>query len=450
MRKSLLIIGGVAVSSLSAWVNGQVRPNIIMILVDDLGYGDLSCQEGTRDVQTPHIDKLLNEGIRFTNFHANSPVSSPSRAALLTGRYPDMVGVPGVIRPQKEDSWGYFSEQAITLPQMLKTVGYHTSIIGKWHLGFEAPNIPTERGFDYFHGFLADMMDDYYTHRRFGNNYMYENRTEIDPQGHATELFTDWAIEYIERQKDDDSPFFMYLAYNAPHIPIQPPKQWLDRVRNRLPHLSLKRAQLVALIEHLDYQIGRVYQTLERENLLENTLILFASDNGGQAEVEANNGLFRGAKQDMYEGGIRVAGGCFWKGKIQPAVLDNFVMLSDIFPTLCELTGVEILHEIDGKSFLPLLKGNQMDTDNRIAFWVRREGNFKYGGLAYYAARYGKYKILQNTPWESIQFFDLEKDPQENEAIQDKNMEPFKYLFKGMIEHIRQSGMVPWQNVKYK
>ena len=147
----------------------EQKPNIIVILVDDLGYGDLSCQGGT-DIQTPHIDKLFEKGIRFNQFYANSTVCSPTRASLITGRYPDMVGVPGVIRTQEKNSWGYLTENSINLPDKLKEAGYHTALVGKWHLGLESPNRPNERGFDHFHGFLGDMMDDYYTHLREGNN----------------------------------------------------------------------------------------------------------------------------------------------------------------------------------------------------------------------------------------------------------------------------------------
>ena len=198
MNKYILTAAcGLAFSAASAQTKALPdSPNILLILVDDLGYGDLSCQGAAKDIQTPHIDKLLNEGVRFTNIHANCPVSSPSRASLLTGRYPDMVGVPGVIRTHKEDSWGYLSEDAVLLPQMLKKRGYHNAMVGKWNLGLESPNTPTERGFDFYRGFLGDMMDDYYTHRRFGNNYMRENLKEIDQQGHATEIFSDWAIRY--------------------------------------------------------------------------------------------------------------------------------------------------------------------------------------------------------------------------------------------------------------
>jgi arylsulfatase A-like enzyme len=187
------------------------KPNIIFILADDLGYADLSFTGG-KDVKTPHIDALAAKGMFMKNFYANSTVCSPSRAALLTGLYPDLVGVPGVIRQQQKDSWGYLKEDAILLPAVLKKSGYQTAIIGKWHLGFDKPNIPNSRGFDQFKGFLGDMMDDYYTHRREGINWMRENEKEIDPKGHATDLFTDWAIDYVVEKNKSTAPYFLYLA----------------------------------------------------------------------------------------------------------------------------------------------------------------------------------------------------------------------------------------------
>ena len=147
------------------------KPNIVFIVVDDLGYGDLSGY-GATDLKSPHLDALAKEGLRFTNFYANCPVCSPTRASLLTGCYPDLVGVPGVIRTNAADNWGSLSTSAIMLPQALKKQGYHTAAIGKWHLGLETPDHPNTRGFDHFHGFLGDMMDDYYKHRRHGQHYM--------------------------------------------------------------------------------------------------------------------------------------------------------------------------------------------------------------------------------------------------------------------------------------
>ncbi len=265
------------------------QPNIIVILVDDLGYGDLSTQGGT-DIYTPNIDKLFDKGMRFKNFYANCTVCSPTRASLMTGCYPDMVGVPGVIRTQPEDSWGYLKEDVATLPEMLKKVGYKTAIIGKWHLGLESPNTPNERGFDFFHGFLGDMMDDYWTHLREGHNYMRLNGQVVDPKGHATNIFTDWTIDYLKGQKNSKSPFFLYLAYNAPHFPIQPPEEWLAKVKKREPSLSEKRAKNVAFVEHLDDGIGKVLNELEALGLNDNTLIVFSSDNGGHLPSGASNG----------------------------------------------------------------------------------------------------------------------------------------------------------------
>lgn len=445
MKHSLIPLCGLLTLPVASLA--QERPNIIVILVDDLGYGDLSCQGFAKDLHTPNIDKLLNEGIRCTNFHANCPVSSPTRASMLTGRFPDMVGVPGVIRTDIDDSWGYLSQEARLLPQMLQQTGYKTAAIGKWHLGLEVPNTPTERGFDYFKGFLGDMMDDYYTHLRQGNNYMVENDREINPKGHATDLFADWAIDYLSERKGEVNPFFLYLAFNAPHGPIQPPKDWQEKIAAREAGTDITelRTRMVALTEHLDYNIGRVYEALEANGQLENTLIVFTSDNGGDQWSDANNGNLRGFKQNMYEGGIAVPGGFYWKGKIEPTVNDNFMMVSDIFPTLCDLTDVEIKHEIDGISVLPILKGEEQVTDDRMVFWVRREGNMNYGGQVYYAARYKNYKLVQNTPFEAVEMFDLDADPMEQSPITDKKDPMFQKLFMGLAEHIRLAGSIPWQ-----
>ena len=190
--------------------------NILCILVDDLGYGDLSCQ-GAGDMRTPHIDAIAARGLTFRNFYANCTVCSPSRASLLTGRFPDLVGVPGVIRQNEQNSWGYLDPEASLIPDLLKPAGYHTAIIGKWHLGLESPNTPTERGFDYFRGFLGDMMDDYWTHLRGGKNWMRLNDMEIDPEGHATDLFTSWAIEYMEERTGEQGSLSSSTWPTTPH-----------------------------------------------------------------------------------------------------------------------------------------------------------------------------------------------------------------------------------------
>ena len=217
----------------------------------------------------------------------------------------------------------------------------------------------------------------------------------INPDGHATDLFTDWSIDYLEEQATSAEPFYLYLAYNAPHFPIQPPQEWLDKVLEREEGIDLKRAKNVAFIEHLDNSVGMVMQALEDTGLIENTIVVFTSDNGGALRYAQSNGDLRGGKQDMYEGGIKVPTYVQWKGKINPGTsTDNLIMLMDLFPTFCEIAGVNLYHEIDGISILPTLLGNEQITDDRTVFWVRKEGGH-YGGQSYYAARTGDYKILQ-------------------------------------------------------
>ncbi|MBN1125722.1 MAG: sulfatase-like hydrolase/transferase [Sedimentisphaerales bacterium] len=420
------------------------RPNILMILVDDLGYGDLSCY-GAQDMRTPHLDALMASGMRFDSFYANCPVCSPSRAALLTGRYPDMVGVPGVIRTHQSDSWGYLKEDVILLPQLLKKAGYHTAVVGKWHLGLESPNVPNERGFDHFHGFLGDMMDDYWNHRRHDINYMYLNKKKIEPEGHATDLFTQWSVDYITSRKDSKKPFFLYLAYNAPHTPIHPPAEWVETVKQRQAGITDKRAKLVALIEHLDDGIGKVIQLLKDTGQWGNTLVIFTSDNGGQTGVGANNGPLRGGKQDMWEGGIREPFCAVWPGHIPTGIrkVDTVACTMDLYPTMCEAAGVPIVHEIDGRSFLPTLLGQTQSLPDRYLVWMRREGNPRYGGRIYYAIRYDNWKLLQNSPFEPMQLFDLKNDPKEENPL--SNSHPmFKRLFMELSRHINQAGGIPW------
>jgi arylsulfatase A-like enzyme len=421
------------------------RPNVIVILVDDLGYGDLSSY-GAPDLRTPHIDRLIAEGMRFDEFYANCPVCSPTRAALLTGCYQDLVGVPGVIRTHAENNWGYLARDAVLLPQILKQGGYHSAIVGKWHLGLEAPNRPTDRGFDHFHGFLGDMMDDYYDHRRHGINYMYEGEREIDPPGHATDLFSQWACDYLRSRKDAAEPFFLYLAYNAPHTPIQPPDEWLQKVRQRESEIDETRAALVALIEHMDAGIGDVLTTLDETGLSGSTLVVFTSDNGGQLNVGARNGKLRDGKQSVYEGGIKVCGGIRWPGKIEPGSRTDLRALTmDLFPTICEAAGVEVPHAIDGRSFLPTLLGEEQPSLREFWFWRRREGGIAYGGKTIEAVRRGDWKLLQNSPFGPQELYNLAEDPLEERNLAQENRRIFNELAAALRAEIQRYGTVPWQ-----
>ncbi len=419
------------------------QPNVIVILADDLGYGDLSCY-GATDLKSPHIDALASRGMRFVNFYANCPVCSPTRAALMTGKYPDRAGVPGVIRTHPENSWGYLDDTP-TLADRFREAGYDTAIIGKWHLGLESPNTPNERGFDLFRGFLGDMMDDYNNHRRHGINYMRRNGDEIDPQGHATDLFTTWASKYVASH-GGEKPYFLYLAYNAPHTPIQPPSEWLENVQKREPNINEKRAKLVALIEHLDEGVGKVMQALKKTGQEQNTIVVFTSDNGGDIGPGANNGPLRAGKGTMYEGGIKVPAIVAWPGKIAAGSETTFsAMTMDLYATLLEAGNAVVDDDtLDSRSFLPTVLGKEQPPLREEWYWTRREGG-NFGGKTIEALRKGDWKLVWNDPFGKAELFDLADDPQEEHDLLAERPRIANELRDAMMKHIQRGGEVPWQ-----
>lgn len=444
-----LFCGFVALSCVTGFTpttNAQTQPNIVVILADDLGYGDLSSY-GARDLKSPHIDQLVARGVRMDSFYANCTVCSPTRASLLTGRFPELVGVPGVIRTHSANSWGYLDPGAVTLPQTLKKAGYQTALVGKWHLGLDAASHPNRRGFDFVHGFLGDMMDDYYNHRRHGQNYMRKNGETIDPEGHATDLFTDWSCDYIRNAAPKESPYFLYLAYNAPHTPIQPPKEWLEKVRQRQPQMDMRRAKLVALIEHMDDGIGKVVRCIQESGEAENTLIIFTSDNGGQLSVGANNGAHRDGKQSVYEGGLIVPFCAVWPKQIKSgsSVAGRGITM-DIFPSVCEAAGAKFNHPIDGVSLLSRwTKTTETPVPERDLYYHRREGGDRYGGLTINAVRRGPWKLLQNSPFAPLELYNLDADPLEKDELSKKNRPKFRELSTALRIQIQRGGAVRWQ-----
>ena len=430
------------------------RPNVLMIVADDLGFGDLACY-GAPDLRTPALDKLAATGQRWTNFYANCPVCSPTRAALLSGQYQDLVGVPGVIRTHAENSWGDLVDDAVLLPSVLRDGGYRTACIGKWHLGLEGRDVPTERGFERFDGFLGDMMDDYYTHRRHDINYMTRaaivdgtSRSEtIDPQGHATDLFTDWAIDELRRSEGDERPFFLYLAYNAPHTPIQPPDDWLAEVKNVNPEMPDKRAKLVALIEHMDHGIGRVLGELDTLGLADSTVVMFTSDNGGQVNVGARNGPHRGTKGEVYEGGIAVPTIVRGPGLTTAgSTTDTLALSMDLTATVAELAGVSLPGSRDGVSLVRALQTGTQPPVRETHFFRRREGGIAYNGQTIDAVRMGRWKLLQNKPTQPYEMYDLEADPLEERDLFTTGPKSIRrQLLDALSRHRQRCGAVPWQ-----
>jgi arylsulfatase A-like enzyme len=436
---SLLLISGAGVAS------AGTKPNFLIMITDDHGYGDVSTYHAS-DVRTPHIDRRAAEGMLFTAMRTNATVCSPSRAALLTGRFPDRVGVPGVIRTDPGDSWGYLDPAVPTLADELRRAGYHTAIVGKWHLGLESPNTPNERGFDLFHGFLGDMMDSYLTHLRHGRNYMRRNGDVVNPSGHATELFTAWAAEALrERARRPDQPFFLYLAYNAPHFPIEPPAEWLARLRERSPQLDERRARNAAFVEHLDDNVGRVLAALAELGLDRTTVVAFTSDNGGSLAHGQNNDPWRGGKQSHYDGGLRVPFMIRWPQGIRAGSRCDYPgLVFDLFPTFLELAGVPRPVGLDAVSLLPALRGQPVPASRELYF-VRREGGPAYGGKAYEALIRDGWKLMQNDPYGPLELYDLGDDPYERRDLAAARPEVLDEMKTALRKHVQRGGSVPWQ-----
>ena len=339
-----------------------------------------------------------------------------------------------------DNTWGNLKDDIVTLPEALQKLNYSTALIGKWHLGYKNPDLPNNRGFNYFKGFVGDMMDDYYTHRRAGVNWMRENTKEISPKGHATDLFTNWTLDFLDKQKGQENPFFLFLTYNAPHDPVQPPKQWLNKIQQREKNTPLKRQKMIAFVEHLDHNVGRILKHLKKLELNKNTIIVFTSDNGGALQYGASNKPFSGGKGDMLEGGIRIP--CIVKlpYRTESQSNDNPLLLMDFYPTLIKLAEGTLNDGLPSKLISPIFKTT--DQDKRHMVWVRREGH-KFGGQIYYAISDGRYKLLQRNPFSNYELFDLINDPNETSPINLPKVE--MALKKALTKHIQASGKVQWQ-----
>ncbi|MFK7849812.1 MAG: sulfatase [Akkermansiaceae bacterium] len=425
---------------------GQVeKPNFIVIYTDDQGYGDTSMY-GKKGVQTPHMDRIAKEGMLFTQMRANCTVCTPSRAALVTGIYADRAGAPGVIRNERHRSWGYLDPKTPTIADELNKLGYHTALVGKWHLGTAAPNIPNDRGFDFFHGFLGDMMNDYYNHKRGGMNWLRKNKEVVQENGiHATDLFTNWADAYLKDRSTKKEPFFLFLAYNAPHFPIQPPKEWVEKVKKREPGMTEGRVKAVAFVEHTDDQIGRILKSLEDYDLAEDTVVFFTSDNGGSSSHFQENDPWRGGKQDHYDGGLKVPFCVRWPGTVKAGTTTDYQGLTfDIFSTCIEAAGGELSDNLDAVSLLPLLKGEDFSTPDRELYFVRREGGGDRVGMAYHALIKDGYKLMHNRPMSPLELYNIEDDPAETTDLFKKEPKRARKMMSRLEHHIQRGGMTPW------
>ena len=408
----------------------EKKTNFIVIMTDDQGYGDLSCM-GNTDFVTPNIDSLAKSGVRFTDWYAGSPVCSPSRACLMTGRYPGNAGVRAILAGHRKASG--LTPKVPTLASALKKEGYQTNLVGKWHLGLAEECRPNRNGYDYFYGFMAGCID-YYSHIFYWGmadghtnptHDLWENDREIYDNGeYFTDLVTRKAVERIRVCGQKEEPFFLFVGYNAPHYPMHAPRKYMDR----FAHLPWDRQVMAAMISAVDDGVGDIVDELKRQGIYENTCIFYQSDNGPSRESRnwmdgredpyygGLPGGLKGHKYSLFEGGIRVPGIFSYPGKVPGnQVIHEPCGAMDIFPTLLkEAGGNPGDYELDGRDIMEVMTQGA-SSPHREIFWEMEEQT---------AVRRGDYKLVLNgvlEEGEGIQdpvfLSDLSKDPSESRNL---------------------------------
>jgi arylsulfatase A-like enzyme len=428
------IVGCLAVGgSPPAWSKAPARtpPNILLLLCDDLGYGDLGCY-GHPTIRTPVIDRMAADGIRFTQFYSAAAICSPSRAALLTGRLPIRSGLNRVLNPA---SAGGIPDGEITIAQALKAKGYATACIGKWHLGHRKRYRPIHHGFDHYFGLL------------YSNDMkplsLYRNDAEVNEhpvdQSSLTERYTDEAIRFIKatRHGDRPRPFFIYLPYTMPHVPLAVTKRFAGRSR---------RGLYGDVVQTIDWSVGQIQKTLRDEKIADNTLIVFTSDNGpwlSQNQHGGSAGLLREGKGTTWEGGVREPCIAWWPGHIKPGqVTGALASTTDLFPTCLELAGVPLPggRIIDGESLLPVFAGGKSRQQVLFFYWLTeltavRKGPWKLHFKT--QGEFGKGAREHHPPL----LFQVEKDPSEKYDVAREHPDVIAAIIKEVERH--KAGLKP-------
>jgi len=397
--------------------NGQNPPNIVLIVADYMGYAD-SEPYGSKDIKTPALRKLAEEGIKYTNFYVPAPVCSPSRAALLTGKYPAKTGLERNIK--KEDK-GLTSEQP-TIANKLKEAGYSTGLIGKWHLGHTDESSPNANGFEMFFGF-KDWSIDYYSHKTITNeDGLYYNEKPVKVEGYITDIFTDSAITFINKHKNH--PFFLSLFYNATLPPLQPHGEPHD-IRERSNWWKSSRQDYVKVVERLDQGIGKVMDQLKKNGLIENTIVIFTHDHGGKDLVD--HGLLSHGFATLWEGGIRVPLIIRYPKLEKQNITDPYLSINmDLTSTLLTAAGISVEDDLDGVDLFSFDKDS-----NRSLFW-----KFGRNENVQVAARKGRWKYMNDKGSELL--FDLAEDPGERNDLGNQYPEIKEVLKKELVEWSRQ------------
>lgn len=432
---SCAIIGGA--ENLNA-----AKPNVIIIYTDDQGAIDLNCF-GANDLVTPNMDKIVHSGIKFTQFYG-APISSPSRAGLLTGKIPQRAGVPGNVSSLSLNA-GMPSEQ-YTLAEMFKDAGYKTAHIGKWHLGHSIDKQPNAQGFDYSFGHLVGCIDNFshYFYWEGPNRHdLYRNGNEVFyPGEHFLDLMVNEASKFMHENKN--SPFFIYFAMNSPHYPYQGTEEWLRYYREK--GVEYPRDLYAAFISTMDEKIGLLLQKLDNLGLRENTIIVFQSDNGYSTEERAHYGggsagILRGSKFSLFEGGLRVPAAISWPAKIKAGeVRDQICVNADWMPTLAELCGINLnAKDLDGKSLCPIIENKNAKSQHEDGFcwqsgkhWAARKGDWKLLG---YPTILGENFLSED----SLFLVNLKIDPGEKNNIAKKypgKLNELKTLYKKWLDYL--------------
>ncbi len=357
------------------------KPNFIIILADDMGYGDAGCYDGWID--TPNLDRLAAEGLKFTDFHSSGAVCSPTRAGLMTGRYQERAGIPGVVNADPKVAahhTGLFPSE-VTFPEPLKDAGYTSGLMGKWHLGYSKKFNPMHHGFDRFRGYVSGNIDYVSHYDRMGVYDWWDGLEHVKEEGYCTYLITKHAVKFIEDNRD--RPFCLYVAHEAVHSPDQAPGDPAQRgpeaARGKREKRPLKETYAL-MMKAMDKGIGEIRAKVKQLGLAENTLIFFFSDNGPRNGGSA--GPLRGRKGSVYEGGHREPAVAWWPGRIKPGTVSKDLSISiDLMPTMLELAGASVPagHKLDGISLAAhMLKGKPLG--RRKLFWrgeAMRDGHWK-------------------------------------------------------------------------
>ncbi|MBB6460475.1 sulfatase family protein [Flammeovirga kamogawensis] len=421
----LITVAGIAIDQPIKKKNKS--PNLIVIMTDDMGWADVGFN-GCKDIPTPNIDVIADQGVKFNEGYVSFPVCGPSRAGFLTGRYQDRFGYTTNPSIDPNNAISGLPVEEETIAQVLNKADYKSAIIGKWHMGTNPVFHPLVRGFDYFYGFLSG------GHNYFPENLtlnglsevtskwgwyrtkIIENRENVETTDYLTDELTNSAVKYIKKQADAGENFMVYLAYNAPHTPLQATEKYLSRFPNIT---NKKRKTYAAMVSAVDDGVGRVLQTLKDKGVDENTIIVFLSDNGGAHNNASDNGPLRGKKGDLFEGGVRVPFAMRWKGVIpEGQTYENAVSSLDIMATIVAQTDVKISKErpLDGVNLIPYLTGKNKGAPHDYLFWRKWEKNAM-------AVRYGNYKLVANSNQDTTpsELFDLSKDGAETINIKSEH-----------------------------